>query len=196
MNNKSMLLYNSNNLLEYLDLLKKNKIYFNYIFIYGGKKTINYPYCRKILFFKQHKLDTFIRKKIINLREKNIFSFVKEGEIIKKKFFKNLNLYHAHPGFLPNFKGSTTFYFQKIEKNFISISIFKIKEKIDTGKIIYVKHYKNYKNALVSIPKLRMLTRINFFKEKKKLKYPNNSKTKFYYFRAHPLVRYIAKIKK
>ena len=54
----------------------------NYIFIYGGKKTINYPYCRKILFFKQHKLDTFIRKKIINLREKNIFSFVKEGEII------------------------------------------------------------------------------------------------------------------
>ena len=40
----------------YIDIFKKNEIFFEYVFFYNYKKKIDYPFCNKIYYFKEKKL--------------------------------------------------------------------------------------------------------------------------------------------
>ncbi len=59
------------------------------------------------------------------------------GGIIKKMIFDaGKNLIHIHPGILPAYRGSTTFYYSLVEKGYVGASAFFMKEEIDAGDVI------------------------------------------------------------
>ena len=54
----------------YIDIFKKNKIFFDFIFFYNYKKKINYPYCNKTYYFKEKKTNQNIKNKIVKKKNK------------------------------------------------------------------------------------------------------------------------------
>ena len=52
-----------------------------------------------------------------NLKEKYIIYAANYGDILSKKYFNlGKKFIHVHPGKLPQYKGSTTFYYEILEK--------------------------------------------------------------------------------
>lgn len=188
-NNPSLLLCNNYNGSVYLKVFKKNRIFFKNIFIYGSKVKVDYPYCNNIYIFNQKKYDLEIKRKIKKLNVKNIICCPAEKEIYSKSLLKNLNIFHAHPGRLPWYKGSTLFYYQYILEKKIYISIFKMSEKIDMGRIYMIKSYKKISLQKKDIiPTYRAKTFVNILKCKRKLSPKKNGPGEYYYI-AHPLLR-------
>ena len=48
---------------------------------------------------------------------------------------------HCHPGTLPQYRGSTTFYYEILQKRFPSVSCIILDESIDTGPILAIKTF-------------------------------------------------------
>ena len=48
---------------------------------------------------------------------------------------------HAHAGWLPEYRGSTTIYYSLIDRNDCAVSVIELKPKIDTGDILARKRY-------------------------------------------------------
>ena len=157
------------------------------------KKKIDYPFCNKIYYFKDKKINQNIKNKIIKKKIKNIVISPSDGEILNYKFLKDLNIFHCHPGKLPDFKGSCTIYYSILETKKIFCSVFKINEKIDEGKIFYVQKYKipNWKKNKYSKfdYTIRAKTLVNFIKKKNKYIYKRKIKFKLPYYIPHPLIR-------
>lgn len=177
----------------YMDIFKKNKIFFNFIFFYNYKKKINYPYCNKIYYFKEKKINQNIKNKILKKKIKDIIISPSDGEILNYKFFKNLNIFHCHPGKLPDFKGSCTIYYSILETKKIFCSVFKINKKIDQGKIFYIQKFKIprwNKNQYIKFDyTIRAKTLVNFIKKKNKYNYKRKKKFRLPYYIPHPLIR-------
>ena len=59
------------------------------------------------------------------------------GQIIKKPFFDfKFSILHAHSGWLPDFRGSTTLYYSWLIKNECAVTCLYLNEKIDEGEIV------------------------------------------------------------
>ena len=108
------------------DFIKKNIFYINH----NSKKFLN--------FFKKNKADL-----IINLGTPRIF---------QKLQIKNLPpILNCHPGILPYYKGCSTPEWAFLNKDNLGATIHIMNEKIDDGKIIFIKifkrkKFKNYKD--------------------------------------------------
>ena len=65
------------------------------------------------------------------------------GGILKKDILNlGKKFIHCHPGILPEYRGSTCFYYSILEKGNCGCSVFIMDEKIDNGKVLYQKSYK------------------------------------------------------
>ena len=83
------------------------------------------------------------------LKEKYIIYAANYGDILSKQYFSlKKKFIHIHPGKLPEYKGSTTYYYEILERNSISYSAIFQNLKIDDGKIIYSRTY-NLKNTRI-----------------------------------------------
>lgn len=69
--------------------------------------------------------------------------FIFTGGGILKKEILNLDpkFVHLHPGIVPEYKGSTCFYYSMIDEGKCGVSAFIMDEGIDTGSIIYQKEF-------------------------------------------------------
>ena len=118
------------------------------------------------------------------------------AEIIKNQILLKKNLIHCHPGLLPKYRGSTVMYYSLILDKEIFVSIFKISEKIDNGRLLYTKKF-NAPGVLSKIEsefdnKIRSNALVSFILEKNKI-YIKKKKTDnltFYYI-SHPIIRNI-----
>lgn len=64
------------------------------------------------------------------------------GIILKKDILsQGVSFYHAHPGIVPQYKGSTTFYYSMILRKKIGCSILKMSEKLDGGDVMFCREY-------------------------------------------------------
>lgn len=63
------------------------------------------------------------------------------GQIVPASLLNNYPVLHVHSGWLPDYRGSTTIYYQIIDNNICAASAILLNEKIDTGEIIARKHY-------------------------------------------------------
>jgi methionyl-tRNA formyltransferase len=198
----SLILSETKRSLEYLKQITKNDIKIKNIILYSKKRGFVFRFIQKkklnnlLIFLKTNNINSSIlEKKFRNIKShKNIISTY-PGEIIKNSSLLQRKLLHCHPGNLPMFKGSTTIYYTLLLKKKICVTLFEVSKKIDSGKILYKKFFKNPKN-LGDIEKnfdnkIRSQTLISYLKNKKKLKYKLKKKSYIPYYIAHPLVRLI-----
>jgi methionyl-tRNA formyltransferase len=165
---------------------KKENKYFKHIFI---KNKIKYYWINKddINHYK-------VTSKILKSEFKNFIYSGYSGQIIRSEILKKKNLIHCHSGSLPKYKGSTTIFYSLIKENKIACSVFKMTEKIDTGKIYYIKKFNPPKNLNTINTRfddnIRSKTIIDFLKKKKKI--VKNKKYYDDYYIAHPFIRRLA----
>ncbi len=193
------------------DKNKKNKKQFKKIFLKYNNFKINKKKNFDLISYLKEKQISFeiIKCKTINnqkvyskinsmINEKYFIVSLFPGDIIKKKFFKlGKYFFHAHGGYLPNYRGSTTNYYSHLDGKGLGASVIILNEYIDRGKIVFkfrTKHFKsikNYDGCLDSFLRVYALCLFmkKFFKSKKLKKIKNDSIKGDDYYIIHPVLK-------
>ena len=120
MKNLGLIISQTQRSLSYLKMLRKIDIKLDVIIVYGNKVESLKKYDSfksKVYYFKSKKISKIISNKILNFATKNFIVSTYPGEIIKdENLLKKKNLFHVHPGKLPEYKGSTTIYYSILNK--------------------------------------------------------------------------------
>jgi methionyl-tRNA formyltransferase len=105
---------------------------------------------------------------------------------------------HFHPGIVPQYKGSTCFYYSIIRDNNVGVTSFIMNKGIDTGDIVYQRVFPKPNHIYVDDvfdPYVRSETLIDVIKnqllEKGKFKQQNPNEGEIYYI-IHPVLKHIA----
>lgn len=199
----NLILSDTKRSLNYIQMIKKNKININKIIFYSiRKKSLIYKFVKKkkinnlLVHCKTNNINSsIINKKLEQYKSKlNIISTY-PGEIIKNSKLLQKKLLHSHPGDLPMFKGSTTIYYTILSKKKICVTLFFMNKIIDDGKIIYKKYFdypKNFKEIEKNFDnKIRTMTLIEYLKSTKNYKFRKAIKNYLPYYIAHPILRKI-----
>jgi methionyl-tRNA formyltransferase len=110
---------------------------------------------------------------------------------IGKKFI------HFHPGIVPNYRGSTCFYYSIINEKICGVTSFFMDKNLDTGKIILQKIFDSPNHEFmdnVYDPHIRSETMIEvvqkkYFESKNSQEQPSKGET---YYIIHPVLKHIA----
>ena len=122
------------------------------------------------------------------------------GGILQKRILSaGKNFIHVHPGRLPDYRGSTCFYYSMIKEGKCCFSAFLMDEKLDSGEIILQRECipdKGIDLDYVFDPWMRSETICdvleNFdFTKKIKLDYNDTKKSEMYYV-IHPVLKHLA----
>jgi len=200
----SLILADTKRSYSYLNELILNEIHVENILIYSNnnkskllKKASKYKHKNKIIFVKEMNVNSKkLEKKIKPFNSDYILFSGYSAEIIKNQILLKKNLIHCHPGLLPKYRGSTVMYYSLILDKEIFVSIFKISEKIDNGRLLYTKKF-NTPGVLSKIEsefdnKIRSNALVSFILEKNKIdiKKKKTNNLTFYYI-SHPIIRNI-----
>jgi len=121
------------------------------------------------------------------------------GGILKQEILSSKSKFiHFHPGIVPEYKGSTCFYYSLINENNCGVTAFVMNEGIDTGDIIYQKKFQKPDHIFIDDvfdSHIRSETLIDVLENK--LLLPNkfkkqDSETGNTYFIIHPVLKHIA----
>lgn len=107
---------------------------------------------------------------------------------------------HIHGGYLPQYKGSTTFYYSILQENFVGYSAIFMSEKIDSGQILLRRKFPIPTNSInfdhTEDPKMRadMLIEVllRFIETKKWNEVDIPSIKTPYYYIIHPVLKNLA----
>jgi len=140
-------------------------------------------------------------KKIIELCKKaegtHIVYSGPGGQILRNKLLNvGKEFIHVHPGWLPTYKGSTTFYYSQLIDKKVSASVIYFREGIDEGPILLKKSFEIKEKVdfdYIGDPIIRTITLIDFFKNYKILdvEYQNESDGYTFYV-IHPLLKHLS----
>ncbi len=223
LNNLAILCAKNSRSIAYLYFLEKNKILPTTIILIDTKKNYKKIKIKKNKFFEynldikkfafKNDIQLIILKNtkvnddrcfntINRLNEKYIIYAANYGDILSFRYFSiKKKFIHIHPGKLPQYKGSTTYYYEILNEQSISFSAIFQDEKIDNGKVIAFKKF-NLNSVIkkdidhIYDPYLRsklLIKVILELKNKKKLKSSTQSKSnKNIYYIIHPLLKHIA----
>jgi methionyl-tRNA formyltransferase len=104
---------------------------------------------------------------------------------------------HAHPGLLPEFKGSTTVYYSMLLKREIGCSVFAMNREIDCGEILLMKTFPvpmvPVDFDMVVDPLVRAETLLEWLASEDLTKISNGTGNTFYII--HPVLKHLARIK-
>lgn len=104
---------------------------------------------------------------------------------------------HLHPGIVPNYRGSTCFYYSILNENYAGVTAFIMDEKLDTGDILHQKKFQKpthqyldeiYDPCIRSETLIKLLQTENFFSKVIKQD-PLSGET---YYIIHPTLKHIA----
>ncbi len=120
------------------------------------------------------------------------------GVILRKEILScGKKFIHVHPGDLPNYKGSTTYYYEMLIEKKLSCSLFIMNEQIDAGELLFKHHYDipvGYHNFdSVVDPLIRAQTLVDWFASEEKftpLTKSNKQGNTFYII--HPVLKHLA----
>lgn len=118
------------------------------------------------------------------------------GTILRKDILsQGKKFIHVHPGWLPEFRGSTTIYYSMLVNLEVGASVILFEEGIDEGPILYRKKYHITDSAIdfdyVLDPLVRARTLIDFFKSDSFLPVQqNNFDTSCTFYIVHPLLKH------
>lgn len=144
----------------------------------------------------------------ININEPKLIEYLKKskmdyfiftgGGILKSNILNvGPKFIHLHPGIVPDYRGSTCFYYSIINQNNCGVTVYIMDEKLDTGDIILQKTFSMPNNpyiddvydahirseTLIQVLKNNLLEKGNFSKQNE----DGNT-----YFIIHPVLKHIA----
>ena len=94
--------------------------------------------------------DPTLRKAIDEFRPDLVIYAGYGGQIVESELLGlGYPMLHCHPGWLPNYRGSTTIYYSILQEHECAVTVFLMDSAIDTGKYIFRKRYPLPKNTLV-----------------------------------------------
>jgi len=86
--------------------------------------------------------DKVILEKIRKMPQKYIIYSGYGGAILQKEYFElRKEILHVHGGRLPEYRGSTTVYYQMLSEEYCTATALFLKEKIDAGPILLMKNF-------------------------------------------------------
>lgn len=200
--NLSLILADTKRSKYYLHEIIKNKIFLKKILFYSNKKGSlfnkikKYKNVEKIYYVKTNDINS---KKIGDLIKKFLSEYIlfsgNNAEIIRNNELLKKKLIHCHPGLLPKYRGSVVTYYSLILENKIFVSIFRISNKIDKGKVLFTKKIK-YNKKLQNIEGkfdhcIRAKALVDFIKKKKETIQKREGKNFNFYYIPHPIIRNI-----
>ena len=206
----AILVSNSARSICYLKYLKKNNLkpknivhlddLSNNYFAKFLKKKNFYFESTHIKKFNTKTINKEVSSYLLKIPSKIIIYSGYPGIIIKKKkLLTAKNIVHAHPGKLPEYKGSTTIYYSLLKEKKIYCSTIVLNEKIDSGKIVMIKKYMVPKNLKLIDKEYDNEIRANnivlFIKKLKKTNVKKNIYSTAYHV-IHPVLRSIVLNKK
>lgn len=206
----AILVSNSARSICYLKYLKKNNLkpknivhlddLSNNYFAKFLKKKKFYFESTHIKKFNTKTINKEVSSYLLKIPSKIIIYSGYPGIIIKKKkLLTAKNIVHAHPGKLPEYKGSTTIYYSLLKEKKIYCSTIVLNEKIDSGKIVMIKKYIVPKNLKLIDKEYDNEIRANnivlFIKKLKKTNVKKNIYSTAYHV-IHPVLRSIVLNKK
>jgi methionyl-tRNA formyltransferase len=106
---------------------------------------------------------------------------------------------HVHPGWLPQFCGSTVLYYSLLQDNSIAASVLLLDENIDAGPVLYRKHFvisdRNIDMDYTLDPLVRTATLVDYFNSKdsvssQTLVGEDEKRNDFYII--HPVLKHLA----
>jgi methionyl-tRNA formyltransferase len=123
------------------------------------------------------------------------------GTILRKDILsKEKKFIHVHPGWIPQFRGSTTIYYSMLVDSTVGASVIIFEEGIDEGPVLYKQKYniieKNIDFDYVLDPLVRTKTLIEFFKRNRiePLKQKENKEINTFYI-IHPFLKHLSVLK-
>lgn len=151
---------------------------------YKELNFVDINHSKLVEFVKQNKIDVFI--------------FTGGGILGNLILNTGSKFMHLHPGIVPNYRGSTCFYYSIINEDKCGVTAFFMDKKLDTGDIIFQKIFKkpNYifvdeiydanirSETLIEILQKKILENTSYKKQD-----PNQGET---YFIVHPVLKHIA----
>jgi len=141
--------------------------------------------------------DTEVTKELKSLEEEHCIYSGPGGVILKSEIFSTRKIFiHAHPGELPNYKGSTTIYYSLLIKQVIDVSVISMSEDLDSGNILHSETMKFIPGANIDYvidPCVRAKALINYLKNPKNSK-PQSSNGNVFYI-IHPVLKHLSIIK-
>ena len=121
------------------------------------------------------------------------------GGILKKEILNSgVKFIHFHPGIVPNYRGSTCFYYRILDEGNCGVTAYIMDEKLDTGDIVYQKKFNKPDHIFVDDvfdPYIRSETLVELIKKDilKKNNYkkqnPLDGET---FFIIHPVLKHIS----
>ena len=132
---------------------------------------------KEFLKIKLRKIDTvneinFYNSKNINMETLEHIKFKTKNNTIlntgsfiyTQKLITNLNdnVYHVHPGYLPDLKGADGIFWSILKFNKVGMSLFRINEKIDEGEIYARKNFNFFKFKHQVLNNLNTKEKYNF----------------------------------
>lgn len=126
-----------------------------------------------------------------------IFIFTGGGILRKEVLNCGPKFVHFHPGIVPNYRGSTCFYYSIINEDMCGVTAYFMDEKLDSGDIIYQRSFEKPNHQYIDEvydPFIRSETLIDVLKNKKiesqefKKQDPHGET----YFIIHPVLKHIS----
>lgn len=124
------------------------------------------------------------------------------GTILRQEILgAGKKIVHVHPGFLPQYRGSTTMYYSLLLERKLAASVIFMDEKIDEGPVLHTKEFDAAKQDeeldYVTDPAMRAATLIEFFeKVRSDGKTPagtvEHAKAANTFFIIHPVLKHLA----
>ncbi len=153
------------------------------------------------LIFKEFNFVNINHPELVNFLKKsktNIFIYT-GGGILKKEILNSDHKFiHLHSGLVPQYRGSTCFYYSIINDDNCGVTAYFMDQKLDTGKVIFQKIFKKPDHKFIDEvfdSYIRSETLIELLKNRKFEKgpfvkqNPNEGET---YFIIHPVLKHIA----
>jgi len=139
-------------------------------------------------------------KLIEYIQEQNLdFLIFTGGGILKNDILNSRTKFiHFHPGIVPDYKGSTCFYYSMLKENDCGVTAFIMNEGLDTGDILYQKKFNKPNHCFVDEvydPHIRSETLVDILKKnlisKNKCRKQKSDSGNTYYV-IHPVLKHIA----
>lgn len=150
--------------------------------------------------FKEFNFNDINHIELIEYIRKKNFDFVifTGGGILRKGILSSgTKFVHFHPGIVPEYRGSTCFYYSMIKENNCGVTAFIMNEGLDTGDVIYQKIFEKPNHVFIDDVYdsfIRSETMVDVLKnnqlEKKFKKQDQTSGNTFYII--HPVLKHIS----
>lgn len=128
------------------------------------------------------------------------------GTILRKEILSQGKYFlHAHPGWLPRFRGSTTIYYSILSELKAACSLILLTNEIDAGPILYRKEFKISTDVdldYVLDPSARASTILDFFKNNYQKEVaslniaPQEYETENTFYIIHPVLKHLARFRR